>query len=214
MFITDLDPNVPMDTESRSSGYVRLRNIKSAIKNTFPNIDSPVLSTAEEIDASVSSGGWTIGMITPFNGSSLPPGWAFCNGDVANGFKTPDLRNLFIKGASADGDMVPNNLPDSISLLGYTEIQNFALEEKHLPRHRHRVGTWGMNEGSGFPRNYPYREPGTAGSTARKGITRSTGGLSGMPGSTKGHTHGIREYKTMSTSPDFYVLSFIVYVGG
>lgn len=212
MFIADLDPSVPLDTESRSSGATRLRDIKKAIKNTFPNLRSPVYATAKEINEAVSTGGWAKGMITPFTGSTLPPGWALCNGAVVNGFRTPDLRGRFIKGGDVDSEEEGVDKPRTISLLPYISIGPTALDIKHLPRHRHRVGTYGLYSGSFGARNYGYKEPGTGGASDTKGKSGKTGGInSGRE--TAPHSHGVREIREMSTDPDHYLLAFIIFVG-
>jgi hypothetical protein len=48
--ISDLDINNPAGGDSISEGDDHLRNIKRAIKNTFPNITDPVTATAEDLN--------------------------------------------------------------------------------------------------------------------------------------------------------------------
>ena len=40
------------------------------------------------------------GSVIMFCGTQLPTGWAICNGQIVNGFQTPNLQNRFIRGAS------------------------------------------------------------------------------------------------------------------
>ena len=50
-----------------------------------------------------------IGTIVMWSGSTVPDGWALCNGQTANGVRTPDLRNKFIVGAGDyNGDRTPD----------------------------------------------------------------------------------------------------------
>jgi hypothetical protein len=48
--ISDLDINNPAGGDSISEGDDHIRNIKRAIKNTFPNITDPVTATQDEIN--------------------------------------------------------------------------------------------------------------------------------------------------------------------
>lgn len=50
-YVSDLQPNNPATTDAASQGDDHIRLIKSALKNSFPNIDAPVASTPDEIDA-------------------------------------------------------------------------------------------------------------------------------------------------------------------
>lgn len=48
--ISDLNANYPTGQESISSGDDHIRNVKKAVKNTFPNIDKPVTVTADQLN--------------------------------------------------------------------------------------------------------------------------------------------------------------------
>lgn len=49
--VADLNPLWPLDTESISQGDNHLRNIKDALKKTFPNINAPLTVTDEILNA-------------------------------------------------------------------------------------------------------------------------------------------------------------------
>ena len=49
-YINDLDVNNPAGGDSISQGDDHLRNLKKAIKNTFPNVNEPVTATAQDIN--------------------------------------------------------------------------------------------------------------------------------------------------------------------
>ncbi len=70
--IADLDPQSPVGGDSISEGDDHLRNIKTAIKGTFPNVDGPVdLTTAEfgALKSSLSNGG--VVASCKYNGSEV-----------------------------------------------------------------------------------------------------------------------------------------------
>lgn len=48
--IAELEPANPTGTDSMASGDDHLRLIKSALKNTFPNLDAPVTATPDELN--------------------------------------------------------------------------------------------------------------------------------------------------------------------
>lgn len=63
--IDDLDANNPLGTDSRSQGDDHIRNIKSALKTDFPNIDSPVTASPTELNV---LDGVTAGTVTASKG--------------------------------------------------------------------------------------------------------------------------------------------------
>ena len=71
-YIDSLDPTAPAGGDSISEGDDHIRNIKRAIKDTFPNVDGPVeLTTAEfgELKSGLSNGG--IVASCKYNGTSI-----------------------------------------------------------------------------------------------------------------------------------------------
>jgi hypothetical protein len=58
-YINDLDVNNPAGGDSISEGDDHIRNIKKSIKNTFPNVNEPVVATSEDLNKMVdfASGG-------------------------------------------------------------------------------------------------------------------------------------------------------------
>jgi hypothetical protein len=91
-YISQLNPANPNSTDTVSQADDHLRVIKTALKNTFPNLDAPVLSTPAQLNSPVPRGVilmWRDPIVT------IPAGYALCDG--TNG--TPDLRGLFIIGA-------------------------------------------------------------------------------------------------------------------
>lgn len=98
-YINQLVPANPLSTDSVSQSDDHLRLIKLALKNTFPNLDSPVTSTPTQLNSPVPKG-----VIVLWSGAvaSVPAGYNLCDG--TNG--TPDLRGVFVVGAG--GSYAPN----------------------------------------------------------------------------------------------------------
>ena len=55
-YIDSLDPESPVGGDSISEGDDHIRNIKSAIKKTFPNVTEPVLLTADDLNSLLGGG--------------------------------------------------------------------------------------------------------------------------------------------------------------
>lgn len=95
-YISQLNPENPLSTDSVSQSDDHLRTIKAAVLNSFPNIDAPVTATPEQLNYPVPRGAilmWS-GLVI-----DIPAGYGLCDG--TNG--TPDLRGRFVIGASAVG---------------------------------------------------------------------------------------------------------------
>ena len=72
-FISDLDVNNPSGGDSISEGDDHLRNIKKAIKSTFPNVNEAVTATAEDLNkmSNFASTGNGVFASCKWNGASL-----------------------------------------------------------------------------------------------------------------------------------------------
>ena len=84
--------------------------------------------TAKTINATTGYGIIPLGGIIMWSGAikDIPAGWALCNGQTANGHKTPDLTDRFIAGAG-------NTYP-----VGHTDGANtVTLTVSQMPSHRH-----------------------------------------------------------------------------
>ncbi len=93
--------------------------------------------------AFVGAGTIPIGGIIMWAGSTIPSGWALCDGN--NG--TPNLTDKFVLGAGRSY---------SIGAVGTNTTGNVTLSVNHLPPHTHTVfnvyqywttGAWGLNQG-------------------------------------------------------------------
>jgi len=108
-YISDLVVTWPLGTDKIRQGDDHLRNIKRAIRNTFPNINAAVTATPAALNSLPLDFQSVLtellehvvqpGMISMWSGNigSIPAGWALCNGQTVAGFGlTPDLRDRFI----------------------------------------------------------------------------------------------------------------------
>ena len=67
-----------------------------------------------------------VGGIIMWSGTTVPDGWALCNGQKSNGVQTPNLCNRFIVGSGIEYNVGATG--------GAKEV---TLTESQMPRHRH-----------------------------------------------------------------------------
>jgi microcystin-dependent protein len=157
------------------------------------------------------------------NASTVPPGWALCNGETTAGFKTPDLSARFIVGFDDAG--VPNayTQPGDLSTNGTTEgnvggNESIVLTINQMPAHshtatassdgshNHSVGTRGyLTDIDGAGADYA---DGADGSFDDTGVSTQSSG---------GHSHSITVQnagggQAHENRPPYYVLAFIMRV--
>ena len=109
-FISQLDTANPAGADALSQADDHIRLIKAVLKSTFPNIDSQVTASPNQLNA-LASGTFPVGGIVVWYGdaTNVPSGWALCNGQTVNlsagggTIKTPDLRDRFVLGGGAAG---------------------------------------------------------------------------------------------------------------
>lgn len=120
-YISQLNVANPLSTDTVSQADDHLRLIKSVLKNTFPNLSSPVTATAAQLNNAIPSGfiGLWSGAI-----SAVPGGWFLCDG--TNG--TPNLRDRFVVGAG-----------DSYVVGAIGGAASVTLTESQIPTHTHTV---------------------------------------------------------------------------
>ncbi|MDN8037455.1 tail fiber protein [Burkholderia vietnamiensis] len=130
-YISDLVATNPVASDAVAQAQGHLTLIKSTLKNTFPNVKGAVSATHENL-----SNGTPVGLIAMWSGSSIPAGWALCNGVAVNRsdgtgqITPPDLRDRFIVGAG----------------LSYTTGNTggnaqISLSVSQLPSHNHTAST-------------------------------------------------------------------------
>lgn len=233
-FIQGLNETIPANRDPRAEGAGQIRAIKTALKNSFPNVDGEVTANADRMNDVFGSAMPTIGMIMMFGGPNLPEGWAWCDGGIYNNIITPDLRGRFVMGAniayreSTLPDPKPNTVSaetavgkngssnDETDFGRYITTKDHALTLEEIPAHTHtipfRMGDKARSSGS------QHRV------TPSPQTTNSAGGL--PDGTTKPHDHDIihkdsgvidpsgkPEKVVYDKRPAWYALAYIMFVG-
>ena len=101
-----------------------------------------------------------IGGIIMWSGSSIPSGWALCNGQTVNGQATPNLQDKFVVGAGS-GYSVGNVGGEATKTLGTA----------NLPSHTHTAGSLTATGG-----NHSHSFSGSGSNTHSHGIPKGSGG--------------------------------------
>jgi hypothetical protein len=137
MSIKDMDLTVPADADEIKDGALRIREVKSAVQTSFPNVDVAVVATSVQMNNTFDHGGWIIGMVidyappTGWDGVILPTGFAFCDGETVNSYNTPDLRGATIIGY--DNPTLSHSVDPDYDTLGNTG----GAKTKNVPLKNH-----------------------------------------------------------------------------
>jgi hypothetical protein len=90
----------------------------------------------------VGDGTIPVGGIIMWSGTTVPSGWALCDGGTANGFTTPNLSGRFIVGYAASNISYnqPGNLSQGAAVKGKTGgADSVKITNANLPVHDHGV---------------------------------------------------------------------------
>ena len=119
VYISSLVASNPASTDTVSQADDHIRLIKKVLKDTFPNINSPVTATPSQINS-----GFPVGFIGMWSGSivTIPSGWGLCDGTSGR----PDLRDRFIVGAG-----------NTYSIGSTGGANTVGLSVGNLPSHSH-----------------------------------------------------------------------------
>jgi hypothetical protein len=132
------------------------------------------------------------GIITLWHGTSgsIPVGWVVCDGTN----DTPDLRSMFVYGASINGD---------VGITGGSAVHNHACAGLVASgAHTHRISD---------------NSSGNSTSTSANGATGTTNAATGHDHSASGtsdsrvaHSHSVADSATSSSLPPYYKLFYIM----
>lgn len=212
-FISQLNASNPLSTDTVSQADDHLRLIKNVLKNTFPNLSSPVTATAAQLNTPIPSGfiGMWSGAI-----SAIPSGWYLCDGTSG----TPNLRDRFIVGAG-----------DSYAVGAIGGAASVTLTEAQMPTHSHVITA---TAASGGAHTHTITDPGHTHATGTSAASAPNGASLGTNsyGSTNyivpaytgisidsggSHTHTITATASNSGSgashenrPPYYALAYIM----
>lgn len=141
--INQLDQLNPEGADPKSQGDDHIRMIKRTIKNTFPQITGAITVTHTQINALGVAGSLvppgTIALWA-YAENTIPAGWGICDGvtRLTDGRYSPDLRNIFIRGA---GSGLPIGTRGGSETHNHTiTVSGTALTVDQIPAHTHSVG--------------------------------------------------------------------------
>lgn len=158
---------------SSRGGVMTIRGAQVGINTTNPatTLDVAGSTRAQRLQLSgngrvlgaATAGGWVgggaapVGSIILWSGTAVdkPQGWAFCDGTVVDGYRTPDLRGRFVLGAGAG----PGLSARTVGATGGAETHNLTLEE--MPTHAHTLFLWGWAGDTGDHQHTVYSEVGS-----------------------------------------------------
>lgn len=209
-YINELNQNWPDGLDPKSQGDDHLRNIKKALKQTFPNVTGPVTMTQSQLNQLGTPGVVNFpGMIVMWTGTvaNIPAGWKVCNGTgtISTGAAVPNLQDRFIVGA---GNTYPvTTTGGSNSATPSVTVQPTALTIDQIPAHYH-IGPYGTGAGQAIPR-YGVESATPNDSPATYPAQTSTGPKTSTVGGSQGHTHAVT-VQPISTVPVYYAVLFII----
>jgi microcystin-dependent protein len=182
--------------EVTSSGEIKVLGplrVGSSVSNT-PGSSSQVLTSQGTGLPPVWTEGFPIGGIIIWYGSAtaIPRGWALCNGDEVNGYRTPNLTNRFIVGAGGSYTINQNGGNADAVVVAHTHTVTD-------PGHSHRLptdSTPGPDSQSLTPTANADEGYGVRSESSKTGITIASAGESG----------------TGKNLPPYYALCYIMRV--
>lgn len=220
-YINDLVVTWPLGSDKVRQGDDHLRNIKLAIKNSFPNITGAMTATQATLNslpaniADALNHLAPVGLIAMWSGNiaSPPTGWSVCNGQTVSGFGVvPDLRDRFIIGAGGSHAVAATGGAASVSSAAAGDHSHggasggHSLTEAQMPAHTHGVSGGYLVNGNGTTDGVD--GGGQANSAIVSAITTDS------VGSGEAHSHTIaasgNHQHTVDTLPPFYALAFII----
>ncbi len=224
-YISGLNDAIPANTSPRAEGAAQIRAIKTAVTNTFPNVDAPVTASASRMNEVFNNPSQVpIGLVAMWTEQNLPTGWVDCNGEIHKGYQTPDLRGMFVRGVDDKHPVTATGGNDSPAIEDQIKGQEHKLSIPELPAHKHEyVDRY-------FPEEEEYLKkkgasnimPNDSGNAVGSSATDTNNdGLLFVEAETKatgsglGHKHGLESNvdNPFDNRPAFYSIRFICYVG-
>ncbi len=118
--------------------------VSGKIKSTSADLGSVNVSTLTASSTITGYGTIPVGGIIMWSGSTVPTGWALCDGTTSNGQVTPDLRGRFIVGS---GTPTSNSLTSrTIGTSGGSETHTISVSQ--LPVHNHTFTATAQSAGA------------------------------------------------------------------
>lgn len=149
--------------------------------------------------------------VIAWESSTIPAGYALCNGQTVDGVITPDLRDYFVAAAGDDYTLNQTFGDNTFSLTGDITVNSHTLTVDELPVHRHEFYDYyfgGSNLLLRDPKGYSTRSFPT-------GYTSKTSQNTSEVGGGQGHNHtGSITFDQINSDnrPKYYAIYFIMKV--
>lgn len=224
-YIAGMDTSIPANTDPRAEGAAQIRGSKTAVKNSFPNVDAPVTATAARMNEVFNNPSQVpIGLVAMWTETTVPTGWADCDGEIVNGYQTPDLRGMFVRGVDEEHPVTSTGGNDKPLIGDTTKVEEHKLTVEELPKHSHGYVDRYLAEDKDYLEDKGATNimDNDSSNTLGSGDTDSDDtGMLFVNGTTKetgqglGHTHELisNEDNPFDNRPAFYSVKFICYVG-
>ena len=148
-----------------------------------------------------------VGAILIWSGTdaNVPQGWAICNGQIANGMQTPDLRDRFVIGAGGALSKGATGGAANVTPTATLAAGDHTLTVSEIPAHTHSYSDTYVTSSAG---RFCVTSTSKAGSQANK-----TDGVTAATGSNAAHSHtGSIAFSGNSNIPPYYALFYIMKV--
>jgi microcystin-dependent protein len=114
-------------------------------------VDNNISSGTITATSLIGYGTIPLGGIIMWSGTKPPDGWVLCDGQVSNGYTTPDLRGRFIVGQyvkRSDEQVIDTDMNADYGLVGQQGgAKHITLETSHLPDFTMSIpGQWGRDD--------------------------------------------------------------------
>lgn len=211
-----IEGNVGIGTTAPSEKLEVVGNIEASGTVSATTVNATAVN-ATIVNATNGNGIVPKGGIIMWSGTTIPAGWALCNGQTMDGYRTPDLRGRFIAGYDP-GNGAYNN-PGNLSQRGTGTAdvggaETVALTVAQMPEHNHSMGSAGDHSHTIDSFKKDGLDHDASGSGGQQ-YWRSNGGGSSSTESNGSHTHTINNEggnQAHENRPPYYVLAFIMRV--
>lgn len=200
--------------------------VSGKIKSTSADLGAATVTTLTASSTITGYGTIPVGGIIMWSGSTVPTGWALCDGTTSNGQVTPDLRGRFIVGSGT-----PTASGLSSRTIGTTGgFESYNLTVSQLPAHNHTFTATAQSAGAhthGYKDIYHSENNGPVkpgGSQNFKGsgdtdddneayeFSRTTDSDGAHTHTVSGTTDSTGSGASVANLPPFYALAFIMRV--
>ena len=211
------------------SSTANVNEITTDKKVTVTNTINATTLAATTVNATTLNGFGTIpiGGIIMWSGTTIPNGWALCDGNSASGYTTPNLSGRFIVSYDGTGAKPEYNNPGNLSNQGGTGgntggNDNFTINLNNLPAHVHDAGNLVMSKNGDHSHNISSsgnrgpggggREPQDYNLTLTNNSTSTDGAHKHIISGTTAEGGGVSAPVAINSRPAYYVLAFIMRV--